>query len=399
MNLKKFIRFSVCSLVVSLAFVAQKASCLPFWDSANYPINANLSGLTNVEGNVWAPCVLGGQIQDVQVVSEPLTYPGLECSASNAFSFGDTGSSGITERIPIHPPIYGENTLYTNATGGYVITNAYIMTNGTIYYSFLLSVNSLGGLTTGGWVCGFNTLMGPQSGQPSVAGARIYMVTNASGGYLIGIGKNPSGPTSATYLTTPLSVGSTYFVVCSYTFNNVTNNDDVAQIWLNPDPSTFGMPVPPPPSATNTSGTDLISNNANQLESFIFREGNSQIPWIYAADLRIGYCWGCVTPPANNPAPKVAALSIANVSTNQAVVSFQTNTPCFRLMTSTNIGGVSNSWYPVSTSGTVEGTNFVVTNTVAAVSTVTSNVAGGVTNFTTNTSLLPTYYQAKTFAN
>jgi hypothetical protein len=47
----------------------------------------------------------------------------------------------------------------------------------------------------------------------------------------------------------------------------------------------------------------------------------------------------------------------------------------------------------------LSGTNFVVTNTVPSFNTVTTNVVGGVTNFTTNTTLIPTYYQAETYSN
>ncbi len=431
MNFKKFARLSAYSLMAGLAFFAQKASCLPFWDAAtnygtvppggfinlggNDTLNGpyNPIGLINPEGNPWCR-VFTNTSPDVQIVNYPLSYPGLECSASNAFLFGFTGgNTGFSERIAINPPMLAGPT-FTGVNSGYTISNAYLMNSGTIYYSFIFQVQNLGTLGTGaGFICGFNTAVGPQGGTISFASARLYFKIPSTGStnYQVGIGANTSAGSAATFLTNLYTTNSTNFVVCSYTF--VTGNggsNNIAQMWLNPDPSTFGTALPPGTDAANYDNGGYASNNnnsggvgsgalTNEVMSFYWRQGNSAIPLVYAADLRIADCWGCVAPPAVNPAPQPAALSIAAASTNQNVISFQTNTPCYLMQTSTNLVYTTNTWPLVTTPPAVVGANFVVTNSVASVSVVISNVVDNVTNFTTNTFLPPTYYQVKTYAN
>jgi len=352
MTVKTLSRLLAFSLFAGLAFVGQKGSCLPLWDAGlEYPLvgnppTNNLSGLTNVEGNVWGKCNTSGSTpawQDVQVVNYPMTYPGLESSDSNSFLFGGFGSANnFTERVAVHPPVNGA---------------AFQVTSGTIYYSFVFTVPALVGDTTGGFICGFNNTVGPQVANPTVVGARIYIIPNGSG-YQIGIGKQPSNAaaTNVSYISTILPFLSTNFVVCSYGFGT-----NPCKMWLNPDPSTFGATTPPAPSATNNSGTDVSA-----VETFEFRQGNALIPEVYAADLRLGFCWACVTPPAGISAPKQASLSVTRSSTNFAVVSFSTNSPCFLMETATNVAAATNAWKPVITDGNpISAGNFVVTNTVS----------------------------------
>ena len=173
------------------------------------------------------------------------------------------------------------------------------MTSGTIYYSFIFQIPALGNDTTGGFICGFNNLVGPQAANPTTAGARLYIIPSG-GGYLVGIGKQPAtaSVTNVSYAPTVLSFSSTNFVVCSYTYVSGGASNDICQMWLNPNPTNLGTVAPPPPDEVNTNGADVQTAGGNTIESFIFRQGNVQIPEVYAADLRIGYCWACVTPPA-----------------------------------------------------------------------------------------------------
>lgn len=412
MNLSLIVRQSGCLLIASLALVAQRASSLPFWDNAisYYPVPTSsnyvfLSGMTNSEGNVWAPIGSNqapNSASDVAVVNYPLSYPGLECSAQNAFEFGETPSSTnyYSERIPIHPPMLAGLT-FTGGNAGYQITNGYLMKSDTIYYSFIFQIGALGSLpTTGSFICGFNTLVGPQPTAISYASGRLYFELSGTTNYTIGIGANTSAASGATFVPGMLfNTNSTNFVVVAYTFvpgNGGSNN--YAQIWVNPDPSTFGAAVPPTPSATNANNAGGLGSGAavNQVMSFYWRQGNSLEPLVYAADLRIGYCWGCVTPPAVNPAPQAATLSVAAVSSNLNIVSLQTNTPCYLMQTSTNLPYTSNTWALVSTPPSVSGGNYNVTNVVPAITNLT--VVGSVTN-TNITSVPAVYYNVKTYAN
>lgn len=385
MTVKSLARLAACTLTAGLAFVAQNASCLPFWDSGTeYPLvgtppTNNLGALTNVEGNVWGRCygnTNSPTCVDVEVLNYPMTVPGLECSDVNSFLFGFAGTNSFTDRIAIHPAVNG---------------TVYQATNGPIYYSFIFTVPTIGGDTTGGFICGFNNTVGPQAANPTVVGARIYVIPNGAG-YQIGIGKQPSNAaaTNVSYVSTVLSFLSTNFVVCSYGFGT-----NPCKMWLNPSPSTFGAVTPPAPDATNNNGGDVSS-----VESFEFRQGNALIPEVYAADLRIGFCWACVTPPASGSAPQADSLTITKSSTNRDVISFATNSPCFLLSTTTSLPSATNAWKPIATDGTpITAGNFVVTNTVPNVTAITTNVNGNSTNYTTNISVGDSYYQAKTYSN
>jgi hypothetical protein len=443
MTLKAFVRLSAYSLIVGLAFVAQKAICLPFWDSGtNYNTATgsncvNLSGQINPEGNTWY-AVGTNPIIDVLVSNYVLTYPGLECSASNVFVLGATPSStsDLSERIAINPPMAAGNT-FTGVNSGYSITNGFAMgysdNSATIYYSFIFQLPYLGALpSTAGFVCGFNNVEGPQSGAISIASGRLYFKTpSGTGGtnYLVGIGANTSAGSAATFLTNVYNTNSTNFLVVGYTFQAGTNvatlngSNNYVQMWLNPDPSTFGATSPPGTNAIyyDNGGYALNTNNAgglgggaasNQVMSFYFRQGNSAEPLVYAADLRVGLCWDCVAPPTNNPAPQKDTLSITAASSNLAVISFKTNTPCYLMQKATNIAHTTNfttnyvptstNWAIITTPPTLVGTDYVVTNVTSVTTVTTTFVTNGMTittNYSTNVSFPPAYYQVKTYAN
>src|SRR2546423_452113 len=82
--------------------------------------------------------------------------------------------------------------------------------------------------------------------QPSVIGPRIYLHTT-NGGFNLGVAKNSD--TDWYWDTTTYNTNQTIFLVGSYTFTTVGNTtDDIAKLWINPDPTTFGAPGPPSPT-------------------------------------------------------------------------------------------------------------------------------------------------------
>jgi hypothetical protein len=64
----------------------------------------------------------------------------------------------------------------------------------------------------------------------------------------------------------------------SYTFIPSATNNDVCQLWINPDPATFGSPIAPPTDLANSDGSDLQSSGSNQIESFLFRQVGASPP-------------------------------------------------------------------------------------------------------------------------
>ena len=343
-----------CVVLAGFCLVAQRASALPFIDTMNGYALGKLAGQVNPEANVWASTGTNATgVADITVTNIPLQYPGLECPGTNSFYFG--GGSGYTDRVGVHP-----------LTG----TNVFVVSSGTIYYSFVLSLSNVLLMTSGGgFVCAFNTLTGPQGTQPTVGGARLYMrLASDNTGYNVGIGKNPATLSAVTWATNEFQPGDTNFLVGSYTFVDGGTSNDFAQLWVNPSPTNFGIVAPPTPDVTNNSGADLQSGGVNQIESFFFRQGNLAVPLLLVSNFRLGYCWACVTPPTNSAAYPPAVLSVTQPATNTAVISWSTNNPCFQLQTSSNLTGASSNWTMLNgVFGLTTNTNaFLFTNSVAS---------------------------------
>src|SRR6185437_6194610 len=87
------------------------------------------------------------------------------------------------------------------------------------------------------------------------------------------------------------TTNSVIFVVGSYTFNTTGSSDDVSQLWVNPDSSTFGTTNAPPATLTSSSGGDLA-----QISSFcLFNRSTGEPKGIILDQLAIGTSWDQVT--------------------------------------------------------------------------------------------------------
>ncbi|HEX3599739.1 MAG TPA: PEP-CTERM sorting domain-containing protein, partial [Lacipirellulaceae bacterium] len=81
--------------------------------------------------------------------------------------------------------------------------------------------------------------------------------------------------------------------------------DDIASLWINPAPSTFGG-FDPAGAFTNSAGDDIPTNsgtNNHTLQSFILRQNGTATdnripPGIIYDELRVGTNWADVTPAA-----------------------------------------------------------------------------------------------------
>ena len=92
------------------------------------------------------------------------------------------------------------------------------------------------------------------------------------------------------------TTNSVIFVVGSYTFNTSSTSDDVSQLWINPDSSTFGTTNAPAATLATSSGTDLT-----QISSFcLFNRSAGEPKGIILDQLSIGSSWAAVTP-TNTP--------------------------------------------------------------------------------------------------
>jgi len=103
---------------------------------------------------------------------------------------------------------------------------------------------------------------------------------------------------------TSISLGSTVLVVGSYSLLAGTN-DDVANLWINPAPSTFGG-TEPAPTITDPTGTDLAAAGIERF--FLRQDSTNETPGIVNVDaVRVGTSYAEVTIP--EPGTAVTLLS------------------------------------------------------------------------------------------
>jgi hypothetical protein len=298
----------------------------------SYSVGANLAGQTNATGNGWSPA--GPTGANVTLAGGNLTVPGLAASSGNRIQYGV--ATGPSARFNLSKTI-----------------------SGTLYYSFAFQVSDLGSLDgSGGFFAAFNNSTGNQASVPTVVGAAVQ-TRSAAGGFNIGLKKASAG---SVFDSAVHAIGETIFVVSSYTFNPAATDDDVANLWINPDRATFGTGTAPTPTLSSSSGGDIT---ANQIYSFIFfRRGdgsaNLQPAAMLSDELRIGTSWASVTPPLVNSV--MPALNVT-LSTNSLILSWTTNAPGFILETTSSLS-TSNTWTPVPEAIGIVGGQYAATNTV-----------------------------------
>ena len=251
----------------------------PFADATasggtSYTVGAALLGQTDAGGQTW---VQNGALTGPQptILSGSLSYTGLPTSQGNSVSFaGGSGAAG-GDRLPLSAAV----------------------TSGTVYYSFLMDVTSLGTLPTSGvfWA-GFNNTSGSSAALATSVGARLY-ARSATGGFQLGVQQN--GGTTLWDSTDTFTTGTTLFIVGSYTFVSGVNQD-TASLWIDP---TIGPATPPSATLSGAVGTDLPTG---QVASFVLMDRISTEPTGVFDELRIGTSWADVTAV---PEPATATLA------------------------------------------------------------------------------------------
>ena len=224
---------------------------LPISDAFDYTVGANLS-----DDSGWTDVNTG---DNIVVASGSLDYTGLAASTGNSITFDEAGKEAYTEFADI--------------------------TSGSVYASFLFRVTDFQtstspDLTDGGY---FAALAGGTTSYDARLWVRPNPDTDGTT-FDIGFGHESSNPTftSETY-----DFGVVIFVVMSYDIDNGQTN-----VWINPDPSTFGDTAP-----TATINTTETSNAASKINLFILRQDSSgETPFLQIDELRINSSWASVTP-------------------------------------------------------------------------------------------------------
>ena len=298
-----------------------------------YSLGANLSGQTNAAGQYWSTAGSGGPALTIQGGNLPV--PGLAGATGNSVQFGGFTSTGTSGRF----------NLGTNATAG------------TWYYSMAFRLTDISTLNSGGvfWA-GFNNSAGSQTGVPTAIVTRL-VTRSAVGGFNVGLDKSSGTTGSFVFAPGVFTTNDTIFVVGSYAFNTGSSNDDVSQLWVNPDASTFGLANPPGGFLTSTAGNDIGSA---QIASLVLFNRNANEPaGIIADEIRVGTSWASVTPPAESPV--VPTLNLSRFGTD-SVLTWSTNSPGFVPESSTTLS----SWGAVVAPIYLNGNQYAVTNTTSA---------------------------------
>ena len=258
---------------------------------------------------------------DGQIISADLTVPGLAKPSPSTRSLS-LGGTGHTFRLSLNSSTMALNnrtgpnlTDMADPLAGTDATSQPTDTGHTGYYSIALRVTDITGLfTNGGVLLGFNAVIGAQTLNPTAAGAALTIRPKAGGGpgaFQLGLLKQGTASVAgATWDAGTYNTNTTIFVVGKYqtvgAFQNGTPpipTDDLASLWINPSPTTFGG-FEPTGALTNLVGDDLPTNggtNNHTLQSFILRQNgtavDNRIPQgILYDELRVGTTWADVTP-------------------------------------------------------------------------------------------------------
>ncbi len=224
-------------------------NALPYYDSFNYTVGSSLGAL-----QTWTNVNTG---DNITTTTGSLTYTGLT-TAGNSVSFAADG-------IDCFSPITST-------------------TSGTVYYSFLMKIGSMTGVTdaNGGYFAG----IGENS---SNLGATLWTKRVDDTNFNLGIEVRTANAANTTYSTTSYQTGQTYFVVVGYTFNTANAADDVVSLWVNP---TVNAAMPTATLTDSHTGTDLL----NASTFFLRQDSATETPTVQVDELRIGTSWADVVP-------------------------------------------------------------------------------------------------------
>jgi hypothetical protein len=283
-------RIAFCVLSALTCAIPAHAALL--YDGFDYPSGVALSGQTN--NNVtppltWAYVGTGANSADPKATTGSLSYTGLPASVGNSI---------LTDRTQ---------------TGVSRIALPSALTSGTVYYSMLVKVNDITGLTnttTGSFLAGLNNTTGTGA-SITAAGASLMIHRDAvdTSGYNLGVAVSTANA-DRIFDTVDRTAGQTLFVVAGYQFGPNTD-DDNSYLWINPDASSFGTNNVPNPDVTSSGAavtTTASDIPLNQLTSVFLRNNGVEPNQIQIDELRVDTSWAGVTGAV--PEPGSAALLV-----------------------------------------------------------------------------------------
>jgi hypothetical protein len=162
---------AAAGLFVLWAPAVQSSFAQIVYEPFAYPAGPLDMRVNPVNGLPWDAMADETHTDDMLVVGSNLSYPDLEPSTGGSVTFGGVGKS---QRLSLGSSI----------------------SSGTIYYSLLLSVTSLSGVTTSPtFVAGFSNRKGASDVPPTTVGTRLYVRESANSTtetplFNVGVSKN-----------------------------------------------------------------------------------------------------------------------------------------------------------------------------------------------------------------
>jgi hypothetical protein len=268
-----------------IAGAASAASAQLVYEPFAYSPSSALDGKVN-PGNAqaWSAMSADTGDDDILLSGSNLSYAGLAGSTGASVTYAGAGKS---ERLAIGP----------------------VISSGIAYYSMMLQVSTLGGMTTTPvFVAGFNNRTGAADVQPTTIGTRLYLrqaagSTPGAPTFNVGVSKNSSNPSDIAFDTTEYAINTPLFLVGSYKINGVgAGTDDEAKLYINPtalgaeSAPTVSSPTAPILAAP-IAGTDLLDGAGPSVASFVLRQATASVPGVQVDELRVDSTWAQVTPP------------------------------------------------------------------------------------------------------
>jgi len=245
-------------------------------------------------------------------VVHQVTTPSLPAPSGYPASVGNAG-------LMLGGPAGGDFNEYARMSLG-----AQYGASSTLFYSLLLDVPNIAGLTTAhsnlnannDGIIAFNNNTGAGT-KPSIWAGELTMRLGASSS-LFNLGVRASQTAaSTTYWSADLTPGLTYLVVVGYTSSATPGTGGLSSLWINPSSATFGAPVAPAADGSTVGSMNATGSN-DHVDSLIIGAGiaaGADPTQTIIDEIRVGTTWGEVVPePSALVLAGLGALSLVSWS-------------------------------------------------------------------------------------
>ncbi|MGZ5567490.1 MAG: beta strand repeat-containing protein, partial [Limisphaerales bacterium] len=330
-----------------------------------------IAGQTNAWGDTWSAIgtsaatptgALGVSVFSGSLVPTYGTFPsGFMTSSGN--SVMTTNVIGYSARLNL-------GKTFTNATG-----------SKQVYASFLIRADNIAALSSSG-VGAFNASFNQGSGVSSSLSANFpgelrLIADSTHSTYRVGISKDAPAAGQVAFDSTNRNPGDVVFVIMSYQY--VDNTADVASLWINPDPTTFGATTAP--AAAQSANYSVNNANDFSINSLQIMSRNTTQPNRMIFDeVRVGSTWAFVTggpeitsqpTSLTKGAGTTANFSVAARNGSGNALTFQWFKGATQLSDGGNLSGTTSSNLTVSS---------VTTSDAASYTCVVGNTIGNITS-------------------